>query len=157
MTPSGGLYLILVSAVYLLAGIVNIFAYRFDHYNLLPLMYCVILSLPLLIPQLARFLNMKELNMFNWFSKEKEQTSEPTNVVPFPKQKVPLELVKPQSKECYRIGYDESSEMVSLTLMSQDGYGSITLRMNYPAAQQMIKMINTAFPEYDPELDESNK
>jgi hypothetical protein len=41
--------------------------------------------------------------------------------------------------------------------MSQDGYGSITLRMNYAAAQQMIKMINTAFPEYDPALDESVK
>jgi hypothetical protein len=152
---SSGLYLLTVSAVYFIVGMVNIFLYKFDQNGLLPIAYVVILSLPLFVPRLARYLNMEEVNMFKWFSKEKEAV--PSNVVEFPKTKAPLEVVKPQSRECYRIGYDESSEMVSLTLMSQDGYGSITLRMNYPAAQQMIKMINTAFPEYDPELDESNK
>jgi hypothetical protein len=154
MKPSGGLYLIAVGVVYFLAGMVNIFAFKFDNYNLLPIMYCVVLSLPLFVPPLARYLNMESINMFNWFTKEKEVI--PSNVVKFPEVK-PLELAKPQSRECYRIGYDEHTEMVSLTLMSGEGYGSITMRMNYAAAQQMIKMINTAFPEYDPELDESAK
>jgi len=142
-------YLVAVSLVYLLAGAVNVFAYKFDQTGLLPIMYCVILSLPLFIPALARYLNMEETNMFNWFNKTKEP-EQSNNVVEFPKPKV---AEKPAYRECYRIGYDEHSEMVSLTVMSEDGYGSITLRMNYPAAQQMIKMINTAFPEYDPELD----
>jgi hypothetical protein len=155
MKPSGGLYLLGVGIVYLITGMIDIFVYKFDQSGLLPLIYCVILSLPLFVPPLARYLNMESVNMFNWFSKEKEEV--PSNVVEFPKPKAPLELVKPRSRECYRIGYDEEAEMVSLTLMSQDGYGSITLRMNYAAAQQMIKMINTAFPEYDPALDESVK
>jgi hypothetical protein len=154
MKPSGGLYLLVVGVVYFITGMIDIFVFKFDHSGLLPLMYCVILSLPLFVPPLARYLNMENINMFNWFSKDKEVI--PSNVVKFPEVK-PLELAKPRSRECYRIGYDEEAEMVSLTLMSQDGYGSITLRMNYAAAQQMIKMINTAFPEYDPELDESAK
>lgn len=154
MKPSGGLYLLVVGVVYFITGMVDIFVFKFDHSGLLPLIYCVILSLPLFVPPLARYLNMEGVSMFNWFSKDKEVV--PSNVVKFPEVK-PLEVAKPQSRESYRIGYDEHTEMVSLTLMSQDGYGSITLRMNYPAAQQMIKMINTAFPDYNPELDESTK
>jgi hypothetical protein len=95
--------------------------------------------------------------MFDWFSKSKyPEVSEPSNVLKFPEIKPPLELVKPQSQESYRIGYDEVAEMVTITVLTS-GYGSVTMRMNYPAAQQFIKMINTAFPEYDPELDESVK
>jgi hypothetical protein len=89
MKPSGGLYLLAVCVVYFLAGMINIFVYKFDQSNLLPLMYCVILSLPLFVPPLARFLNMENISMFNWFSKEKEVA--PSNVVKFPEVK-PLEV-----------------------------------------------------------------
>jgi hypothetical protein len=142
--------------MYFIAGMFNIFIYKYDQNGLLPIAYIVILSLPLFIPQLARMFNMESINIFNLFKKKEVIEDEPSNVVQFPKPKAPLELVKPASRECYRIGYDEHAEMVSLTLLT-DGGGSVTMRMNYAAAQQMIKMINTAFPEYDPELDESNK
>lgn len=87
--------------------------------------------------------------MFDWFSKSKEERH--SNVLKFPDIK-PLEVAKPVSRESYRIGYDEVAEMVTITVLT-NGNGSVTMRMNYPAAQQFIKMINTAFPEYDPELD----
>lgn len=141
---SSGLYLFSVSAVYFIAGMIDIFIYKYDRNGLLPIVYIVILSLPLFIPQLAHKFNMT--NIFDIFKKKEVVEETPSNVVAFPK-KAPLEVVRPQPKECYRIGYDENNEMVSLTLMASEGGGSITLRMNYPATQQMIKMLNVAFPD----------
>lgn len=141
---SSGLYLFSVSAVYFIAGMINIFIYKYDHYQLLPLAYIVILSLPLFIPALAHKFNMT--NIFDIFKKKEMVEETPSNVVEFPK-KATLELVKPQARDHYRVGYDNNTDMASLTLISQDGFGSITLHMNYTAAQQMMKMLEAAFPD----------
>ena len=55
---SPGLYLVYVGIVYFLVGMVNIFVYRFCESELLSLAYIVILSLPLWIPPLSRWVGI---------------------------------------------------------------------------------------------------
>jgi hypothetical protein len=56
---SPGWYLFYTGFVYLLAGTVDIFIYRFCDPELLSMAYCVILSLPLIFTPIARFVGMK--------------------------------------------------------------------------------------------------
>lgn len=52
---SPGLYLVYVGLIYFVAGMVNIFVYKFCQSELLSVAYVVILALPLCIPRMARW------------------------------------------------------------------------------------------------------
>ena len=67
---------------------------------------------------------------------------EPRSVPPVP----PVQPPKPAAKECYRIGRRDDG-MTTLTVMSGDGFGSITLAMNDVACEQMIRMIRATYDD----------
>lgn len=56
---TGGYWLFWISAVYLLVGIVSIFVLKYKHLEYIQMAYILAISLPLYIPPLARWLNMK--------------------------------------------------------------------------------------------------
>lgn len=56
---SPGWYMFYTGFVYLVTSVVDIFIYRFCEPELLSAAYCVILSLPLLIRPLARWVGMR--------------------------------------------------------------------------------------------------
>jgi hypothetical protein len=58
---SPGWWMVYVSGIYFIAGMLNIFVYRFCEPELIQLTYCVILSLPLFIPPLSRLVGVKLL------------------------------------------------------------------------------------------------
>ena len=58
MKISPGWWLVYVSLGYWIAGMLNIFVYKFAPFEYVQFAYCVILSLPLWIPPIARFCNM---------------------------------------------------------------------------------------------------
>jgi hypothetical protein len=58
---SPGWWLVYVSIIYFIAGIVDIFVYHFCDIELLLFAYCVILSLPLWVPPLSRWVGVKLL------------------------------------------------------------------------------------------------
>ncbi len=73
-----------------------------------------------------------------------------TKVLEFPKPKAvapvpPVQKPKPQPKEHYRVGYVSETSMTTLTIMSNDGWGSITLSMNKEACEQMIRMLRATY------------
>jgi hypothetical protein len=55
---SPGLWMVYVGVVYFAIGMIDIFVYRFCDPELLSLGYCVILSLPLWIPPLGRWVGV---------------------------------------------------------------------------------------------------
>jgi hypothetical protein len=58
---SPGWWLVYVSSIYFIAGMVGIFVYPFCGTELLQFTYCVILSLPLWIPPLSQWVGVKLL------------------------------------------------------------------------------------------------
>ena len=51
------------------------------------------------------------------------------------------------NREHYRIGYNNKTRMASLTLIDEYGQSISTLHMNQSAAEQMIRLLRSAFPE----------
>jgi len=83
-------------------------------------------------------------------------------VLEFPKPKVvaPMPPVAPpkksEPKEHYRVGYVAETGMTTLTILSNDGWGSITLSMNREACEAMIRLLRATYddsftPEDDPD------
>ena len=58
--------------------------------------------------------------------------------------KFPTPVAKPEPKECYRIG-KRSDGMITLTVLSGEGFGAITLTMNEPACEQLIRMLRSTY------------
>ena len=56
---TGGYWLFWVSAVYLVLGMIDLFVVKFVQEPWLQVAYVLLLSLPLWIPPLARYFNMK--------------------------------------------------------------------------------------------------
>jgi hypothetical protein len=58
------------------------------------------------------------------------------------------EVVSPkkENKEHYRVGRTEDG-WTTLTMISDDGYGSLTLAMNREACEQLIRMLESTFAE----------
>jgi hypothetical protein len=76
--------------------------------------------------------------------KEHKEMKNNNNVVKFPE---PTPYVEPPNRrEYYRVGYDNSLDRVTLTLLDENNCAVSTLSMNYSAAEQMIRMIRSAFP-----------
>jgi hypothetical protein len=73
--------------------------------------------------------------------------SEPSNVIKFPEHMAAPKVPEPP-KEYYRVGRREDG-MTTLTVMSGDGWGSITLAMNDEACEQMIRMIRATYADTD--------
>lgn len=51
-----------------------------------------------------------------------------------------------KSKEYYRVGRTDDG-YTTLTMIGDDGYGSMTLTMNQEACEQMIRMLQSTFQE----------
>ena len=88
-------------------------------------------------------------NIFDLFKSKGKTAEEPNNVIKFPEPKSvppvpPVQPPKPVSKEYYRIGMREDG-MTTVTVMSGDGWGSITLAMNEPACEQFIRLIRATY------------
>ena len=58
---SPGWWMVYVSGIYFIAGMLNIFVYHVCEPELIQLTYCVILSLPLFIRPLSRLVGVKLL------------------------------------------------------------------------------------------------
>ncbi len=90
-------------------------------------------------------MNFFEFLGFKKFMKD----TEPDNVIKFPEPKaVPKMPVSapPQPKEYYRVGRRDDG-FTTLTVMSGDGYGNITLSMNDVACEQLIKMLRATYDD----------
>lgn len=59
MKLSGGHWLFLVSAIYLELGLIDLFVYHFTEPTFITMGYVLLLSVPLYVPPLARFFNIK--------------------------------------------------------------------------------------------------
>lgn len=83
--------------------------------------------------------------MFNLFGrktvKDFEAEAKETYSVP---EVSPVSVPKKEHREFYRVGRTEDG-YTTLTMMSHDGYGSLTLTMNREACEQMIRMLESTF------------
>jgi hypothetical protein len=84
--------------------------------------------------------------MFNLFGRKtvKDFVAEAKETYSVPEVK-PIDVPK-KSKEHYRVGRTDDG-YTTLTMMSGDGYGSMTLTMNREACEQMIRMLQSTFQE----------
>jgi hypothetical protein len=130
---SGGYYLFWTGFVYFWVGMYL----AFTHYarpEFATLGFVLVLSVPLLVPPVARYFNMEPL-MFDLFKKNKM----PANVVPFPAPRAvePVEPPAPKEKDpttYYSIGHTDDNR-VTLRM------GYTTLTMNYHGVQNLIDQL----------------
>jgi hypothetical protein len=130
---SGGYYLFWTGFVYFWVGMYL----AFTHYarpEFATLGFVLVLSVPLLVPPVARYFNMEPL-MFDLFRKNKM----PANVVPFPAPRAvePVEPPAPKEKDpttYYSIGHTDDNR-VTLRM------GYTTLTMNYHGVQNLIDQL----------------
>ena len=94
------------------------------------------------------------MNLFEWLGLKKVmEDTDPKNVVKFPAPARPAPravppmppLVPPKPKEHYRVGFD-SNGMTTLTLLTDYG-SSVTISMNRPACDQLIRMLQATYLE----------
>lgn len=142
---TGGHWLFWCGAVYLLLA----FTVNTEYAILLQVLWLSVLALPLTYNPLARWLNMKETHMFDFFKKK------PSNVVPFPeipKTEVKNPYIPPEPEKpahtFYRLGLT-SNGRVSF----QMGYSEIT--MNAGGIDNMIKQLEL-FREQVLQYEENN-
>lgn len=103
------------------------------------------------------------MSIFNWFKGDK-MAKKNSNVLQFPTankdddindvhadyeipEPVPAPRKRNKGREHYRIGYDIENQMATLTILNEDGYPTTTLNMNQAAAEQLIRMLRSAFPK----------
>jgi hypothetical protein len=134
---SGGYWLFWSGVLYLLLSVMVAFSPYRDYTMLVELVWFGLIALPLVCNPLARWLNMKENHMFDWFKSREERKEEYNNVVKFPEPKavpeVPEEPEKPATTY-YRLGIT-SNGRVSF----QMGYSEIT--MNAGGVDNMIAQL----------------
>ena len=75
--------------------------------------------------------------MFEWFNRGRDN-----NVIEFPQQP------RCEPKDSYRIGVTDDGR-TTLTLISADGQGSITLTMNLPATERLIRLLEATLDPPD--------
>jgi hypothetical protein len=80
--------------------------------------------------------------MFDWF-KGREERKKDYNVVEFPK---PVAVPELRSEEHYRVGFTIDGG-TTLTLLSNQGYGSMTLTMNRDSCEHLIKMLRATYTD----------
>jgi hypothetical protein len=144
---TGGYWLFWWSAVYFVFGMLSLFLFKIDWFPLTQLVWLCIIILPLVCNPLARWLNMKENTMFDWFKKDKL----PANVLPFPAP-APRLVEPPALKEkdpttYYTIGHTDDNR-VSIRM------GHTTLMMNYQGVQNLIDQLELYQRQLHQEADE---
>ena len=144
---SGGLWIFGWSAVYFVFGMLSLFLFKIDWFPLTQLVWLCIIILPLVCNPLARWLNMKENTMFDWFKKDKL----PANVLPFPAP-APRLVEPPAPKEkdpttYYTIGHTDDNR-VTMRM------GHTTLMMNYQGVQNLIDQLKLYQRQLHREADE---
>jgi len=133
---SGGHWLFWSGFIYVsLTALVAFSPYR-DYTLLVQLVWFVLIALPLVCNPLARWLNMKENNMFNWL---KGKNKMPENVVPFPAPQAVPKVEPPKEPEkpvttYYRLGITNNGRV-----SFQMGYSEIT--MNAGGIDNMIAQL----------------
>ncbi len=80
--------------------------------------------------------------MFDWF-KSREERKKDYNVIDFPK---PVAVPEPKPEEHYRVGFTTDGG-TTLTLLSTQGYGSMTLTMDRNACEQLIRMLRATYTD----------
>jgi hypothetical protein len=85
--------------------------------------------------------------MFNLFGRKtvKDFEAEANETYSVPKVK-PVGIPEKEHKEYYRVGRTDDG-CTTLTMISNDGYGSMTLTMNREACEQMIRMLKATFTD----------
>lgn len=152
---NGGYWLFWVSALYLTAGMIDIFVVKFSPTEIIQLVWLLAIAMPFYFPPLGRWLNLNvtwDQKMFNWFGKKNKT---PSNVVPFPEKKetkndymppVPPEK-KTTGQSMYSIGLTDENR-VSLRM----GYSEIT--MNPQGVQNLIDQLEL-FKQQIMDVDQS--
>lgn len=132
---TGGHWLFWWTVGYFIVSIVDVFALDVDWFPWVQLAWLTIIALPLTYNPLARWLNMRENHMFDWFKKKS------SNVVPFPDRKSVPETKdeQPAPKEKnptihYTIGHTDDNR-VSFVI----GYSTLT--MNHQGVQMLIDQL----------------
>jgi molybdopterin biosynthesis enzyme len=83
--------------------------------------------------------------MFNLFGSKKDQEQLAKNIANAVKPILPKETkVEKNQREFYRIGYDHSTNMTTLTLLGDNGF-SMTLSLSKDGCEQMIRMIRATY------------
>jgi hypothetical protein len=80
--------------------------------------------------------------MFDWF-KSREERAKDYSVIDFPK---PILVPEPNPQEHYRVGFTTDGS-TTLTLLSVQGYGSMTLTMDRNSCEQLIKMLRATYTD----------
>ena len=148
---SGAHWLFWWSAVYFAVGMITFFVFKVDWFPLLQILWLSIIALPLTFNPLARWLNMKETHMFDWFKKK-----DYSNVVPFPapKYEAPAPYIEPPAPKekdpsiHYTIGHTDDNR-VAFKL------GHSTLMMNYHGVQTLIDQLELYQRQLHEEHDEN--
>jgi hypothetical protein len=83
--------------------------------------------------------------MFSW--KRKSNVDELMDAIKGLNQVVPP--AAPKSEEHYRVGFDEATRMVTLTLIANGGSHSMTLSMDVKAVDKLKRMLDAAKPLED--------
>ena len=68
------------------------------------------------------------------------------NVVKLPVDYVEPAPQPPKPRELYRVGFTDGG-ITTLTLINDEGWGSMTLTMNQPACEQLIKLLRATYTE----------
>ena len=85
--------------------------------------------------------------MFNLFGRKTtkdflEQAKETYSDLP---NVQPVEVPKKEHREYYRVGRTDDG-YTTLTMIGNDGYGTMTLTMNQEACEQLIRMLQSTYP-----------
>jgi hypothetical protein len=126
--------------IYFFGGLALLVTPYKQYIDWLMVVWLTVMALPLMIPQLARWLNMKETHMFDWFNKGKDTYSkeEVGKIYKFPEPKeipptphiAPLATHTPES--IYTIGVTAANSHITFTM------GYTTLTMNKKGCQDLI-------------------
>jgi hypothetical protein len=145
---SGGHWLFWSGVLYLSLTALVAFSPYSDYTMCVQLVWLVMVALPLMCNPLARWLNMKENNMFDFFKKR-----DYSNVVKFPEVKTPYivpdapEPPKPEAKIFYRIGATDSNR-VSFSM------GHMEITMTKLGCQNMIDQLEVFMNQLHDEGEE---
>ena len=123
--------------VYTIVGAADVFWLHFCPVEYLSMVWSIILSLPLVIPPLGRYLNMTPL----WTRKEPVMSD---NVYSLP-DVAPPPMLPAKEEEHYRVGVT-SDGRTTLTFLGSSG-ATMTLTMGRDACEQMIRLLEATFDD----------
>lgn len=141
--PSGGYYMLWTGIVYTIVGAADVFWLHFCPVEYLSMVWSIILSLPLVIPPLGRYLNMTSL----WTRKEPVMSDNVYSLpdVSRPTRPAPPPMPPAKEEEHYRVGVT-SDGRTTLTFLGSSG-ATMTLTMGRDACEQMIRLLEATFDD----------